>query len=149
MNNIRLPAKALESLHDAPAEENETFIVIFIIFFGRRTLVDTVAAVIFGIVEEINLNLLLQIIYEGRFDVSEFNRIPDRNRYFVQSYDVVKSKLPFTDKSVSRHHNAYLVSEIFDCFRKGARNICKPASFCERVHFAGHKENIQWSRHIA
>ena len=31
---------------------------------------------------------------------------------------------------------------------KGARNVSKPAGFCERIYFACNKENVQWFRHI-
>ena len=38
-------------------------------------------------------------------------------------------------KFVARHHDANVMSEAFQCFRKGARDIREPAGFCIRHYF--------------
>ena len=57
--NIRLPTEVLQRFEYAPGKKNEPFVVVLIIFFGGRTLINTIAPEISFIVEKINLNLAI------------------------------------------------------------------------------------------
>jgi len=50
MDDIRLPSKPFQGLNHTATKENEPFVVVFIVFLCRRTLVNTVPAIVICIV---------------------------------------------------------------------------------------------------
>jgi len=130
VDDVWLPAETLQCLEHAAAEENEPFVVVFIIFPTDRTLVNTVSAEIVGVVEEVDLDFFFQVADEGRLDVALLDNLADRYRDFFEADNVWSLNRRSLMNDIG-HHDPDFVPQFFDSLRKRARNVAKPPVFAK------------------
>lgn len=142
MDDVRLPAESLERFENPTAEKNEALVVVFVILFSFRALVETIPTEIVVVIEKVYLDLVFLVGDKRGLDVCGMCNGTDGNRNIFQADNIVEAEFPFTDESVPGHHDAYLVPQFFDRFREGAGDVGEAAGLCKRVYFTRNKENI-------